>query len=190
MKAKLLASLFLCREDGSKKIKIFFKKVSLLENIWHIKCRGMLATHINWLTPGLNCQQVYYLHLLTQYKKSTRSNKNLKYSRYRENSIYKHLLAQSLRTGIVLLHVWNQTRGKKCQPAPSKNRIAENVFWSKTKCIFKGETCRFRLFFVLRIRVITHTNIIRVYIYFNFYFFSSLENFRHIKYIQKRRQKK
>ena len=38
---------FLCGENGNKKMKIFFQKTSLLGNIWHIKYRGMLATHIN-----------------------------------------------------------------------------------------------------------------------------------------------
>lgn len=76
---------FFCVEEmATKKIEIFFQKMSLLGNIWHIRYRGMLATHINRLAPGLNFQQVYYLHLLTQYKKSTKSNKNLKYSRYNE----------------------------------------------------------------------------------------------------------
>ena len=32
---------------AQKKMKIFFQKTSLLGNIWHIKYRGMLATHIN-----------------------------------------------------------------------------------------------------------------------------------------------
>lgn len=45
---------FLCGENGNKKIKIFFQKTSLLWNIWHIKYRGMLATHINRLAPGLS----------------------------------------------------------------------------------------------------------------------------------------
>lgn len=81
------ASLFCVEEMATKKIKIFFQKTSLLGNILHIKYikyREMLATHINRLAPELNFQQVYYLHLLTQYKKSTKSNKNLKYSRYNE----------------------------------------------------------------------------------------------------------
>lgn len=39
------ASLFCVEKMVTK--KIFFQKTSLLGNIWHIKYRGMLATHIN-----------------------------------------------------------------------------------------------------------------------------------------------
>lgn len=45
---------FLCGGGDNKKTKIFFQKTSLLGNIWHIKYRGMLATHINRLAPGLS----------------------------------------------------------------------------------------------------------------------------------------
>ena len=131
----------------------------------------MLATHINRLTPGLSFQQVNYLHLLTQYKKNTRSKRNLKYSKYREYSIYKHLLVQSLRTGIGLLHVWNQTRGKKCQPAPSKTEYQKMYFGARQNAFLKAKHLGFVFFFGLMIRIVIHTNLIRVYIYFNFYFF-------------------
>lgn len=54
MRARLQGFAFLCEENSYKKIKIFFQKTSFYGNIWHIKYRGMLATHINRLTPGLS----------------------------------------------------------------------------------------------------------------------------------------
>lgn len=51
MRARPQGFAFLREGDDSKKIKIFFQKTSLLGNIWHIKYRGMLATHINRLAP-------------------------------------------------------------------------------------------------------------------------------------------